>query len=74
MKCPSERSWRSQGRLGDLHRGAGEGDGDGGPQPYLMRLVRGYCQGQESVVFGLAGPQACEAKVFGRMGGPIDLL
>jgi hypothetical protein len=36
-----------------------------------MGLVRGNGQWQEGVVFGLAGPQAGEAKVFGRAGGPV---
>jgi hypothetical protein len=59
------------GRLGRLHRGAREGDGYTGAQLYLMGFVRGYGQGQEGVVFGLAGPQAGEAKFFGRSGGPV---
>ena len=62
------------GRLGHLHRGAGEGDGYGGAELYLTCLVGGYGQGQERVVFGLAGPQAREAKVFGRAGGPVHAL
>jgi hypothetical protein len=33
------------GRLCRLHGGAGESDGDGGAQLYLMRLVRCYGQG-----------------------------
>ncbi len=69
MKRPSERSWRSQGRLGDLHRGAGEGDGDGGAELYLCRLVRGYGERKERIVLGLAGPEAGEAKSLSGTGG-----
>jgi hypothetical protein len=39
-----------------------------------MRRVGGYGQGQEGVVFGLAGPQSCEAKVLGRAGGFVHLF
>src|SRR5215210_2826099 len=62
------------GRLRRLHGGAREGDGDGGAQLYPLRLVGGDGQGQKGVVFGLAGPQAGEAEIFCRPGGPVDLL
>src|SRR5215204_3297264 len=57
------------GRLGHLHGGPGEGDGDRGTKLYLMGLVCGYGQGQERVVFRLAGPQAGESEVFCYAGG-----
>ena len=59
------------GSLRRLHRRTREGDSDRGAELDLARLVCGYGQWQERVVFRLAGPQARETEVFGRAGGPV---
>ncbi len=62
------------GGLGDLHRGAGERDGDGGADIQVLRLVCGYGEREERVMFGLAGPESVEAQFLGGFGGGGDPL
>ena len=57
------------GCLGDLHRGAGEGDGYRGAELYPLCGVGGYGERQKRVVLRLAGPEAGEAQSVGRAGG-----